>query len=152
MITKESIIPYVGTDSFKFLSKMEDVKSFLKSNKIPYTEEIQSNKGCVPDVPWTLLHVKGSITLIFAKERLWEIYLEKGFSGQLPNGVKIGMPLLEAQKMDPTLKFDEWNEEFQSENGYWLEDDLDDGTVLSITIYIKEVENDDAFYSYRWAE
>lgn len=152
MITKESIIPYVGTDSFKFLSNMEDVKSFLKSNKIPYTEEIQSNKGCVPDVPWTLLHVKGSITLIFAKEKLWEIYLEKGFSGQLPNGIRIGMPLLEAQKMDSTLKFDEWNEEFQSENGYWLEDDLDDGTVLSITIYIKEVENDDAFYSYRWAE
>ena len=56
----------------------------------------------------------------------------------------------EAIKIDPSLRYGDWNEDYQSERGYWLEDNLDDGTVLSMTIFIKEVMDDAVFFKYEW--
>ena len=38
----------------------------------------------------------------------------------------------------------------ESDNGYWLEDDLTNNTVLSISVFIKEVLDEDVFYRYEW--
>ena len=97
-----------------------------------------------------MIHIDGSITLSFAKNKLWRIFVEEKFEGSLPNGIKIGTPMNEVLKIDPSLKFDDWNEDYQSDNGYWIEDNLDNNTVLSITIFIKEVLDDDVFYRYEW--
>ncbi len=149
-ILQENLVPFEGLGDIKLLSSFEDIKNYLKNNDINYTIEFQSNKGCNPEVPWTMVHINDSITLSFAKNKLWQIYVEKKYNGFLFNGIKIGMPMDEALKIDPTLKFDDWNEDFQSEKGYWLEDNLDDDTVLSITIFIKEVMDDETFFKYEW--
>ena len=150
-ILKQNVYPFIGLDEIKLLSSLSNVKKYLNANKINYSTEYQSNKGCNPEVPWTILHIDNSISLMFANDKLWQIYLEENYSGSLPNGIKIGMPLDDALKIDPTLKYDDWNEDFQSDFGYWIEDDLDNNTVLSIAIYIKEVLDDDTFYSYKWS-
>ena len=56
----------------------------------------------------------------------------------------------DALKIDHSLKFDDWNEDYESESGYWLEDNIDDNTVLSIAIFIKEVLHDETFFKYNW--
>ena len=149
-ILQEKIIPFEGLGQIKLLSSTQDVQEYLKTNHIKFSIEYQSNKGCDPEVPWTMIHIQDSITLSFAKDKLWEIYVEEKFSGTLPNGIKIGMPLEEALKIDPSLKYDDWNEDYHSENGYWIEDNLDNNTVLSITIFIKEVLDEEVFYRYEW--
>lgn len=149
-LLEQNVVPFDGLDEIKLLSTLNDVKVYSKNNSIKSTVEHQSNKGCEPDVPWTILHVENSISLMFAKDKLWQIYLEENYKGSLPNGIRIGMSLEEALKIDPSLKYNDWNEDFESSNGYRIEDNLDNNTVLSITIFIKEVLDDELFYQYEW--
>ena len=151
-LLKQNSYPYEGLDEIKLLSSITLVKDYLKQNSIKYTTEYQSNKGCVPEVPWIIIHIGNSISLMFAKNKLWQIYLENDYSGSLPNGINIGMKMEQALTIDPSLQFDDWNEDYISLKGYRIEDNLDDNTVLSISIFIKEVENDDTFFSYEWAK
>ena len=149
-LLEQNVVPFDGLDEIKLLSTLNDVKGYLKNNNIKFTVEYQSNKGCEPDVPWTILHVENSISLMFAKDKLWQIYLEENYKGSLPNGIRIGMSLEEALKIDPSLKYNDWDEDFESSDGYRIEDNLDNNTVLSIAIFIKEVLDDELFYRYEW--
>ena len=121
------IIPYEGTGIFKLNSSYDEIKNFLQENNISYKEEISQPNEIDP--PWYIIGISknGSkddvISITFAKNRLFRICLYEGFEGKLPNGIHIGMPLAEAQKIDPTLTFDDWEEMFVSKNGYWIEDD-----------------------------
>ncbi len=149
-LLEQNVQPFDGLDEIKLLSTLDNVKGYLKSNGIKFTVEYQSNKGCDPEVPWTILHVENSISLMFAKDKLWQIYLEEKYSGSLPNGIRIGMSMEEALKIDPSLSFNDWDEDFESSEGYRIEDNLDNNTVLSISIFIKEALNDEIFFRYEW--
>ena len=48
-----------------------------------------------------------------------------------------------------TLNLD-FQEEYVSDYGYWPEDDPETHSIISISVFIREVENDDIFYSYEW--
>lgn len=148
----KNIIPFEGIGDFKLYGNFENIKSLFKGQGINYNIEEQSNKGCNPPVPWKIIRVKDTISMIFAKEKLFEIYVEKNFTGKLPNGIYVGMSLEEAKEIDKSLTFNDWEECYESNLGYWLEDNLDDGTVMSITIFIKEITDDDEFFSYKWCE
>ena len=76
--------------------------------------------------------------------------MQTDFNGILANGIAMGMDIKQAQQIDRTLKFDDWNEDWSSTGGYWLEDDLETGKVISITIFIKELLDDDLFEKYEW--
>jgi hypothetical protein len=149
-LLNQTIHPFNGLDDIKLLESFDEVKEYLKQNNIKYSVEHQSNKGCDPEVPWEIIHIDNSISLMFAKNKLWQIYLEENFTGSLPNGIKIGMKMDDALKIDSSLKFDDLNEDYESESGYWLEDNIDDNTVLSIAIFIKEVLHDETFFKYNW--
>ena len=66
-ILQEKLIPFEGLGDIKLLSSFEEVKDYLKKNNINFSIEYQSNKGCKPEVPWTMIRIDGSITLSFAK-------------------------------------------------------------------------------------
>ncbi len=149
-LLKEKLIPFDGLGEIKLLSSFEYVKNILKMEKINFSIAYQPNKGCNPEVPWTIIYVENSISLTFAKEKLWRITCKEKFVGSLENGIKLGMPLKEALKIDTSLIFDDWNEVYESREGYWLEDNLDNNTVLSFTIFIKEALDDDVFFKYDW--
>ena len=52
------------------------------------------------------------------------------------------MPLDDAQKIDSTLTFDDWDEIFISANGYWVDYDEDNNFHAAF-------ERDD-FFQYKW--
>ena len=56
----------------------------------------------------------------------------------------------EAKKLDPDLVFDDWNEDYESPEGYWFEDDIDTKTVDSISVFIKEILDEDRFDYCEW--
>ena len=89
--------------------------------------------------------------LFFAKNgKLFKIVLWQDYAGSLPNCVSTGMQVSEAKKLDPTLEYDEWNEDYESSSGYWLEDDAEDGDIISSSIFIRELLDEDQFDYCNW--
>ena len=78
------------------------------------------------------------------------MYVEHPYEGELPNGIRVGMNIDDAIKIDNQLSFDDWEEEWISPNGYWIEDSIDNNTVLNISVFIPELLDDELFDKYNW--
>jgi hypothetical protein len=143
------IIPYVGTGIFKLDSSLDGVKILLKEHDILYDEEIRGNQYNPKDPPWTIIEIENVMELFFAKDRLFKIILKGKFSGNLPNGISLDTTIDDAQKIDPTLAFDDWDEIYISNEGYWVDYDDDTRKLCWITIFIPALERDD-FFEYKW--
>lgn len=144
-------IPFKGFGDFTLYQSVEEAKKTLKNKGIKYSCEVWNNKWGANPVPWTVIRFGDeAVNLFFAKDKLFKIYLCEGSDAELPNGIRIGMKMKEALKIDPKLEFDDWEEDYQSPNGYWIGDNLNNGTIASINIFIKEAEDDDLFYEYKW--
>lgn len=144
------IRPFIGVDNYKLLSNEKEIVNILKTEKVSFEKEIWSNDECTVKEPWTVLRADNSMSFFFAKDKLFKIFMQTGFDGALPNGISIGTYIEDAQKTDETLCFDDWNEDWSSDEGYWLEDDIDTKNIISITIFIKELLDDDLFDKYEW--
>lgn len=144
------IKPFVGVDKFKLLSSEREVLKLLNERNLSFSKEIWDNEECTVKVPWTVFRADNSMSFFFAKDKLFKIYMEEGFNGSLQNGIAIGTSIDEAKRIDNTLKYDEWNEDWSSDCGYWLEDSLDTNKVVSLTIFIRELLDDDLFEKYEW--
>lgn len=145
------IKPFLGTEIFQLGSRLPDIKNYLKDNNIKFIQKIDPNKGCRPEVPWTYFEIDKSISLCFAKDVLFEMVFENNYLGKLENGISLGMNLLEAEKIDSTLEFNDDDEDYISKDGYWLENDVETGKIISIAVFLPEVEKED-FFKYEWIE
>ena len=143
-------IPYKGFGDITFEMSFEEVKGLLRERHIQFNTECWANKGCDPEVAWDIIQIGKSISIFFAKNRMFKIYFENDFEGVLENGISLGMNIKDAEKLDPTIQYDDWEEIYTSEHGYWLEDDVESGEIISITIFIKELEDADVFFRYDW--
>ncbi len=151
MLNFEAIIPYVGIESIKLYQRISEIKHFLKSEGITYREEMWSAESETVPNPWTVLVIDNIISLFFAKnEKLFKIVFWNGYRGSLPNGISLGTSIEDAKTMDPSLQYDDWNEIYLSNNGYWIEDNIDTKTVLSISIFIEELLDEDTFDYCNW--
>lgn len=144
------IQPFIRIGDFTLLSSEKTVTEILNKNNISYVKEIWDNNDCTVKVPWLIIRTENSMSFFFANDKLFKIYVSEGFSGSLPNGIAIGTNIEEVKKIDPSLKYDDWNDDWTSDSGYWLENSLDSNKVVSITIFIKEILDDDLFEKYEW--
>lgn len=147
-----NVIPYKGFNDITFEMSFKEVKTLLKEKLIKFNTENWPNKGCTPEVAWDIIRIGQDISIFFAKGRMFKIYFENGFTGALANGISLGMNINDAEAIDPTIQYDDWEEVYTSDQGYWLEDDVETGEIISITIFIKELEDDDLFYKYEWCD
>lgn len=145
-----NIVPYKGFGDITFEMSFDEVKGLLRKKQIKFNTENWSNKGCDPEVAWDIIRVGRDISIFFARNRMFKIYFENGFSGRLENGISLGMNIKNAKMLDDTIEYDDWEEVYTSGLGYWLEDDVESGEIISITVFIKELEDDDVFFRYEW--
>ncbi len=151
MRNNETIIPYEGIESIKLYQKIDEVKTVLQSDGILYREEIWSAESETVPNPWTVLVVDNFASLFFAKnDKLFKIVFWEGYQGSLTNGISPGISIEDAGSMDPSLSYDDWTEVYQSDEGYWIEDNIETNTVMSISIYIKELLDEDNFDYCNW--
>lgn len=151
MIGYDNIIPYVGTENIKLYQTVDEIKSVLKENDVIYREEVWNSEYETVPNPWTVLVIDGILSIFFAKNnKLFKLVFWEGYQGTLPNGIKTGMAIETAKTLDPSLAYDDWNEDYQSQNGYWLEDDPESGTVMSISIFIREILDEETFDQCKW--
>ncbi len=146
----KKITTYEGIDDIKLGDTFENIVTILKEHKIIFSTGIDKNKGCTQQIEWKTIYIKKYMSLVFANNILFQINFEEEFKGALDNGIKIGTLISVAQKMDTNLEYDDWNEVWQSNVGYWLFDTVEFKKVYTITIGIKEMLSDDEFYSYKW--
>ena len=150
MRLRKLITPFVGYGEFRLYQIITDAKALIKKIGATYTTELWANSECSNSVPWTIIRIQNQIHLFFANDKLFKIYLDNGCEGSLSNGIYIGMPIERALDIDKELVYDDWEEDYQSPAGYWIEDNIDDNTVMSISIFIKEALDEDAFDKYDW--
>lgn len=151
MFSNETIIPFIGTDSFKLYQNIDETKEILKSSGVSFREEVWSSENETIPNPWTVLIIDDVISLFFAKNnKLFKIVFWEGYKGSLPNGISLSTSIDEAKDIDSSLLFDDWNEIYQSEKGYWIEDNIDTKMVLSISIFIKELLDEEIFDYCEW--
>ncbi|MBR0225546.1 MAG: hypothetical protein IJL92_05765 [Thermoguttaceae bacterium] len=144
--------PYQGVGEITFDMSLSEVLKYLHEKGLRYHLEKWPNKGCSPEVAWDIVRVGKDVSFFFARDRMFKIYFENGFSGSLVNGISLGMKIEEAETIDPTIRYDDWEEIYTSDLGYWLEDDVESGEIISISIFIKELENDEVFFKYEWCD
>ena len=89
--------------------------------------------------------VNDSIKLFFSEGnlKLFKITVENRNEVKLPNGICVGMDIEDALRIDAKLEYNDWDEIYESGNDYYLEDSLETGLVVSINVYIKEMDLDD---------
>ena len=141
------IIPYVGTGLFKLDASYDEIKSLLAKQNISYKEEIWEATDVDP--PWIIIEIENVMEFFFAKDRLFKIILKGKFRGNLPNGINLYTAIEDAQKIDPNLAFDDWDEIYISTGGYWVDYDDDTRKLCWIAIFIPALERDD-FFDYKW--
>lgn len=147
------IIPYVGTGIFKLDSNYHEVKEMLSEKKIPYDEEVDKPNDIDPQ--WNIIRITKpggkyeAISLFFAQDRLFKICLCEDFEGSLPNGIHTGMTIEEAEKIDKKILYNDWEEDYESPEGYWLICHRRTHEIDIITIFIPALESDD-FFEYNW--
>ena len=144
------IEPFVGVDDYKLMSTLSELIEKLTLQGVDYTTEIWPNEECSNPVPWTIVRTSNGMNFFFAKDKMFKIYVEDGYKGYLPNGIGIGTEMKDAKAIDPELEFDDWEEDWQSPKGYWLEDDLDTKKVMTITVFIRELLDEESFDKYEW--
>lgn len=149
-IFKKIIVPFTGTEDLSLDMTLDDTKQYLKDCEIKYRVDYVSNKGCTPEVPWNIIRIEDKISLYYANNKMFKIVFKEGYEGKTENGIYVGMPVSEAKTIDTSLKYDEENEDYASDLGYWIEDNLENGEISSITVFIKELLNEDVFFLYEW--
>lgn len=150
MNMNDVMIPFVGYGEFKLYQALLEAKAVIKANGLKYKTEVWPNSDLTNPIPWTIIRIEEQINLFFANDKLFKIHIENGCPASLQNGICLGMSMKTAIAIDPQLEWDDWEEDFQSPEGYWLEDELDDHTVMSISIFIKEALDEDEFEKYQW--
>ena len=152
IIFNSTIKPYYGIDNISLDKSYDEVKQFLKNNNYKYHVDTYPNKGCVPEVAWKVIRIEGGINVYFALDKMFKIDFIDNYIGKLFNGIFIGMSMEEAVAADSTLKYNDEEEDYASDEGYWIEDNLDTNEVSRITIFIKELLDEDVFFTYNWAK
>lgn len=147
------LIPNVGIKDIKIGMSLKDVEEILKSNEIPYKKEVENHED-TDQTSWTFLDIKDYMVFSFAKDVLWKIDAIDNYKGKLENGIKIGMKINDALRIDSSLKFEDWEEIFISKNNYILEDECEENKIITMTIGVDEIFSDDSdsFYDYLWVE
>lgn len=146
MYYRDELIPFKGTDSIQLYQTIDVVRATLDKYQTCYTIELwESTSETVPN-PWKVIVVEGVFSLFFARnDKLFKIVVWDNYAGFLPNGITTGMSISDAQKIDPTLTYNDWNEDYESDEGCWVEDDVETNKIMSISIFIKEVLEEDTF-------
>lgn len=148
---KKVLVPNYGIDNIKLYDYYENVIAELEDRKIEYSVIVQDNSFCTVGYNWLIVTINNIISLYFSEGnyKLFKISVKNNSEIVLPNGIYVGMSLEDALSCDSKLRFNEWEEIYESEELYYIEDSLDTNKVVSLNIFVKEL-NDENFDDCKW--
>lgn len=130
------IIPWVGLGGVKLYSHIREFYDTIKKLRKD------------PSLLGKFLiryEIEDSVDLWFnlANGKLFKITASKNYTGKLFEEISIRMHIDDALKLEPSFVYDDFEEVYCSPKGIYIETDPVENTVLWISVYIKELDNDD---------
>lgn len=74
--------------------------------------------------------------------KLFKITALKNYTGKLFDVIHIGMPIDEVLEIEPSFEYDDFEEVYCIPKGIYIETDPVENTVLWISVYIREIDNE----------
>lgn len=131
------IIPWEGMGGIKLYSTIKELR--------PLLENREDVKAVVYHNMWVKYTIKNIMELFFhlANGKLFKIVTLEGYKGKLFGKIGVRTKEKELLKIEPSFVYEDFEEVFESEKGVFLQTDPITQRATWITVYIKELFNDD---------
>ena len=134
------IIPYKEMGNIKLYSSMAELSDVISISKEYILNDF-----------WIRYDVDNIISLFFHRKnsKLFKMTTLEGYCGDLFEKINVNTPECDITTLDDSFKYDEFDEVWESNKGVFIEIDPLIRKASWITIYIKELDNDD-FDEAKW--
>ena len=136
------IVPFKGFGKIKLYSTRNQVQELLEGKAVK--SEIINND-------WIRYDIQNSIELFFhlKNNKLCRITTLDNYKGKLFGKIGVGTTEKELLEAEPSFVYDDFEEVWESKKGVFVEMDAETNTVRWISVYIKEL-NDENFEEANW--
>lgn len=136
------IIPWKGAGGIKLYSTIRDLKEIIDDKNV---------SGVLLNKYWIRYEIKDKLFLFFhlLNGKLFKITTLENYKGQLFDNIHYGMSEQELIDSHPDFVYDDFEEVYESKNGAFLEMDFRKNQVSYISVYIKELDEED-FEEANW--
>lgn len=136
------IVPFKGFGEIRLYSTRDELQELLKKEDVE-SEIIHNN--------WIRYDIQNSVELFFhlKNNKLFRLTTLDNYQGKLFEKIGVGTTKKELLEVEPTFVYDDFEEVWESEKGIFIEMDAETNTVRWISIYIKEIDNED-FEEANW--
>lgn len=136
------IVPFKGFGKIKLYSTRNQVQELLEGKAVK--SEIINND-------WIRYDIQNSIELFFhlKNNKLFRITTLDNYKGKLFGKIGVGTTEKELLEAESSFVYDDFEEVWESKKGVFVEMDAETNTVRWISVYIKEL-NDENFEEANW--
>ena len=136
------IIPFVEMGNIKLYSTIKELTPMLNASK---AHSVKLNEN------WVRYDIDNVLMLFFhiENQKLFKICTQSGYKGKLLNSICTETSEDALISLDPDIVYDDFEEVWESPKGYYIETDVETGKASWISIFIKEVFDED-FETANW--
>ena len=129
------ILPWKGLGNIPLYTTIKELRPWLDAMRA---------KSLLIGRFWIRYEINDVIYLFFdlTNGKLFKLVALSGYKGSLFNKIYVGQPEEEALRLEPSFKYDDFEEVFVSPKGVFLETDPCTHTVDCISVFVKELETD----------
>lgn len=129
----QPIIPYQGIGGINLYSTIKELKPLLEDRKV---------KAQILNNLWIRYEIEDSLYLFFnlVNGKLFKITTLNGYKGLLWGKIGVGTKAQDFMKIEPSFKYDDFEEVYESSKGVFIETDAVEDTAIWISVYIKEMD------------
>lgn len=137
MINKDApIMPFEEMGEIRLYATIRELRKLLESRNV---------KGVLLNNLWVRYEVENTLYLFFhlLNGKLFKITTLENYRGKLFDKIGVGMTTEELLNADYGFVYDDFEEVFESEKGVFLETNPETNKITFISIYIKELDDED---------
>ena len=136
------IVPFEGFGEIKLYRTRDELHELLEGEAVE--AEIVKND-------WIRYDIQNSVELFFhlKNNKLFRITTLDNYQGKLFEKIGVGTTEKELLEVEPSFVYDDFEEVWESEKGIFIEMDAETNTVRWISVYIRELD-DENFENANW--
>lgn len=136
------IVPFEGFGEIKLYSTRDELRELLEKEGVE--SEVIHNE-------WIRYDIQNSVELFFhlKNNKLFRITTLDNYQGKLFEKIGVGTTEKELLEAEPSFVYDDFEEVWESQKGIFIETDAETNTVRWISVYIKELDEED-FEEANW--
>lgn len=136
------IVPFKGFGEIKLYNTRDELRELLEKEDV----ELQ-----IINNDWIRYDIQNSVELFFHRKnnKLFRITTLDNYQGKLFEKIGVGTTEKELLEIEPSFVYDDFEEVWESEKGVFIEMDAETNTVRWISVYIKELGDED-FENANW--